>query len=63
MKKRKIRKESWRSYKEMNKFQRWCVHNGFFNFWRINKNGECEYLTNNKRENKIIQQIYNRERT
>lgn len=55
-----MRKENWRSYEEMNKFQRWCVHNGFYNFYRI-RNGICKYLTNNKRENKIIQKILEKE--
>ena len=56
-----MRKEKWRAYDSMNKFQRSCVHNGFYNFYRV-RNGICEYLINNKRENKIIQQIYSRER-
>ena len=62
MKKRKRKKiEVYCAYEEMNKFQRWCVHNGFYNFYRV-KNGICEYLINNKRENKIIQKILKRER-
>lgn len=59
-KKEKMRKEVYLAYDSMNKFQRWCVHNGFYNFYRV-RNGICEWLINDKQNNKDIIKILEKE--
>ncbi len=61
MKNRKRKKsEIWRDYDSMNKFQRSCVHNGWLRYWRV-RNGECQWLINDKQNNKDIQKILEKE--
>ena len=62
MKKRKMRKDIYKSYEQMNSYEKSIVHNGWYRWGRVNKNNEYTWLINDKQNNKDIINILKRER-
>lgn len=57
----KRERKIWKKYEEMNPYEKSIVHNGWFRYWRV-RNGICEWLINDKQNNKDIINILKRER-
>jgi len=57
---RKKEKEIWKKYEEMDSYEKSIVHNGWYRYWRV-RNGECQWLINDKQNNKDIIKILEKE--
>ena len=54
------RKNIYKSYEEMNSYEKSIVHNGWYRWWRV-RNGEYQWLINDKQNNKDIIKILEKE--